>query len=361
VTAEPKPPAILVTTYAGDPGVEQIARDAAAGLRPRKDYVELARRTAGIVVDAEHMAARARPAARRVAQRAGLPAGQVAEAFLRRGEYGGVLAWADRLGLPFALLCKLARSRRDTVLVSVALSNPKKALPMKALRLHTHLGAIVAKGTAQVEIAAERLGVPREKLHVGVHAVDERFWAPRDARPPAGGPVVAVGWEERDYPTLLRAAGTDVPVELAIGSIASSHADGIAVSPLGELPANVRLHANLKPRELRDLYARASLVVVPLRDVEFDAGVTAIAEAMAMGRPVVVTRTRGQRDLLVDGEQGVYVPPGDARAMREAIDRLSADPARAAAMGADGRALIERAHTLDRYVGELAALLTAGR
>jgi hypothetical protein len=354
------PPAILVTSHPGDPSVADLERDAAAGLRPRRDYVELARRTAGVVIDAEHMAHRAAPAARRVARRAGLPAGQVAEAFLRRRSYGGVLAWADRLGVPFALLCKLARSRRDTVLVSVLLSNPKKAIPMRAARLHTHFGAIVAKGT-QLEIAATRLGVPREKLHRGEQTVDERFWSARgDALD--GGPVVAVGWEQRDYPTLLRAVdGLDVGLEVAVGSIAAPEHGGIRVSPLGDVPGNVRVRANLTPVQLRDLYGRARMVVVPLHDVEFDAGVTAITEAMAMGKPVIVSRTRGQRDILADGEQGLYVPPAQPRAMRAAIEGLAADPPRAAAMGRAGRALIERRHRLDLFIAQLAELLDGAR
>lgn len=354
-----KPPAILVTSYAGDPGVAAIERASRAGERPRKDYVELARRTDAAVLDHEHMTTHARPASRRAAARAGLPAGQALEAFLRRDEHGPVLAWADRLGLPLALLGKVTRTRQDLVMVSVALSSPKKAVPLRALRLHTQFSAIVTKGTAQLEIAATRLGIPREKLRLGVHAVDERFWTP-GPEPTSDGPVVAVGWEERDYPTLLRAAATlDLPFKIAIGSIAASATTGIAVSPLPDVPENVEVLTNLRPPELRALYAGARLVVVPLRDVEFDAGVTAIAEAMAMGKAVVVTRTRGQRDLLRDGEQGLYVPPGDARGLAEAIGALAHDVPRRRAMGAAGRTLVERDHTLDRYVAELAELLSA--
>ena len=353
-----RPPAILVTSYGGDPGTGKIRLEAAAGRRPRKDYVELADRTGGLVIDHEHIVERGRRASRAIARCAGLPAAQVTEAFLLRDEHDGTLAWADRLGLPLALLAKLTRSRPDLVMVSVALSSPKKAIPLQRLRLHTHFAAIVTKGTAQLEIAASRLGVPREKLHLGVHAVDELFWTPRSGDASEDGPIVAVGWEERDYATLLRAAsGLDLPFELAIGSIAAPNSTGVSPSPLGELTTNVRLHANLSFVELRELYARARFVVVPLKDVEFDAGVTAIAEAMAMGKAVVVSKTRGQRDLLRDGQQGRYVPPGDPGALREVIERLADDEAATADMGRAGRALIERRHTLDRYVGELADLL----
>ena len=93
--------------------------------------------------------------------------------------------------------------------------------------------------------------------------------------------------------------------------------------------------------DLRQLYADARFVVMPLHDVEFQAGVTTILEAMAMGKAVVCSRTRGQTDVIIDGATGVYVPPGDAAALRAAIRGLLDDPDRADEIGARGR----------RYVG----------
>jgi glycosyltransferase involved in cell wall biosynthesis len=95
-----------------------------------------------------------------------------------------------------------------------------------------------------------------------------------------------------------------------------------------------------------------------LHDVEFDAGVTAITEAMAMGKAVVVTRTRGQVDVIRDGESGLYVPPGDPVALRTAIRYLLDNPAEAERMGRAGRATVEAHHTLDRWVSAVAEVVT---
>jgi glycosyltransferase involved in cell wall biosynthesis len=57
--------------------------------------------------------------------------------------------------------------------------------------------------------------------------------------------------------------------------------------------------------------------------------------------------------------EGLYVPPGDAPALRSAIDRLIANPEEAARMGRAGRALVERNHTLDGYVARLAGIIWA--
>src|SRR5436190_520344 len=91
--------AILVTSYPGQLSCAEFARLAAAGERPRKDYVELARLLDADVIDNHYMEERAAPLARAIAKQAGLPAGQVVEAFLRRDHYSHVCAWADRLAL----------------------------------------------------------------------------------------------------------------------------------------------------------------------------------------------------------------------------------------------------------------------
>ena len=54
------------------------------------------------------------------------------------------------------------------------------------------------------------------------------------------------------------------------------------------------------------------------------------------------TQTRGQTDVVVDGTNGVYVPPGDSGALRAAITKLLDQPYLAAEMGKAGRDFVER-------------------
>ena len=71
-------------------------------------------------------------------------------------------------------------------------------------------------------------------------------------------------------------------------------------------------------RELATFYQRCSLLVLPsLNDVYPNV----VLEAMACGRPCVVTSSVGAAELVVDGESGFTVPPGDPEALAE---RLSA-------------------------------------
>jgi glycosyltransferase involved in cell wall biosynthesis len=118
---------------------------------------------------------------------------------------------------------------------------------------------------------------------------------------------------------------------------------------LGSLPPQVTL-GPCSPSELRALYARSRFVVIPLLPSDTDNGITVMTEAMAMGKPVICTRVDGQRDLLEDGVNGLFVPPGDARALRHAIEHLWSRPDECERMGREARRKIERHHSLDGFV-----------
>ncbi len=109
--------------------------------------------------------------------------------------------------------------------------------------------------------------------------------------------------------------------------------------------------------DLRQLYAEARFVVVPLFDVPFQAGITTILEAMAMGKAVVCSRTQGQTDALVDGVNGVYVEPGDIDGLRSAIVALLADPDRAEALGRAAWTYAEEHADIDVYVERITSVV----
>ena len=66
-----------------------------------------------------------------------------------------------------------------------------------------------------------------------------------------------------------------------------------------------------------------------------------ILEAMAAGLPVVATNVGGVSELVLDGQTGILVPPGDPRSLAGAIGRLLDDSAFRARLGAAGRLHVE--------------------
>ena len=97
--------------------------------------------------------------------------------------------------------------------------------------------------------------------------------------------------------------------------------------------------------------------MVPLYETDFQAGVTTILEAMAMGKAVIASKTRGQREVIEDGSTGIYVPPGDGAALRRAIEDLLAAPEKAAAIGARARQAVESRMSLDIWADRIASVI----
>jgi glycosyltransferase involved in cell wall biosynthesis len=80
-----------------------------------------------------------------------------------------------------------------------------------------------------------------------------------------------------------------------------------------------------------EAFRRCAIAVVPsIWEEPF--GMVAL-EAMEAGRPVVASSVGGLADLVVHGESGLLVPPGDTAALREAIMRLLTDRSLADRMG----------------------------
>jgi glycosyltransferase involved in cell wall biosynthesis len=83
----------------------------------------------------------------------------------------------------------------------------------------------------------------------------------------------------------------------------------------------------------------AAADVAALPSLQEGLGVAAL-EAMAAGRPVVASRVGGLADVVVDGETGRLVPPGDAPALAAALAELARDPELRANMGRAGTARV---------------------
>ena len=196
------------------------------------------------------------------------------------------------------------------------------------------------------------LGIPREKVQRIHYHADEAFFRPREG---AVEPrlICAAGQLLRDYDCLIEAA-RELPVEVQIA--AGSPWIERKLQPTRPLPPNVRW-GKLSRFELRELYARSALAVVPILQNDYQTGIATILEMMAMGKCVIATRTRGQTDTIVDGETGIYVPPSDPAALRAAIERMLAAPDEAARIGRAARAFVEREAGLDRFVEVLAAAM----
>jgi glycosyltransferase involved in cell wall biosynthesis len=217
--------------------------------------------------------------------------------------------------------------------------------------------AVVCFAEAQRERLIEQTGIEPGRVHTVLLGADDRFYVPRPA--PGDGYLLAAGRDMgRDYATFA-AAVRDLPVRAVIVASARN-LEGI------DLPGNVEVRLDVTYPELRDLYAGALAVVVPTRGAEYRygadcSGQTVLVDAMAMGRPIVLTERRTLREYVADGESALTVPAEDAAALRQAVTRLLDDRAFAESLGAEARHAVEKRLTTRLFAERLVPILESIR
>lgn len=196
--------------------------------------------------------------------------------------------------------------------------------------------------------------IPESKTSLFPFGVDLEFWRPTDHAPDGGG-VFSVGSDpKRDYPTLLRAR---FPGKIRILTRLK-----IDIGDRGTDIEVLRgsLHGSAITDEvLRGLYQSSEIVVVPLLDVWQPTGYSVTLQAMACGKPVVLSDIRGlwDRDVFRSGENCILVRPGDAHALGAAIRMLQGNPDQRRQIGASARRTAEQYFSLARMEDALESMV----
>ncbi len=102
---------------------------------------------------------------------------------------------------------------------------------------------------------------------------------------------------------------------------------------------NVTFAGSIPKDQMPEVLAAADLCLATLMNIKMFSMTypNKVFDYMAAGRPTVLGIDGVIRKVIEDSDGGLYVPPGDAPALSDAIDRLAADPDRRRAMGARAR------------------------
>jgi glycosyltransferase involved in cell wall biosynthesis len=170
--------------------------------------------------------------------------------------------------------------------------------------------------------------------------------------------VVSAGKTDRDVLTLTQAL-RDVGAAARVYAIAGEPA---VDAPGIELVRPVEDGAAARPVDYTAVLAdmrRASVVAIPLPATDRLLGLTELNDALALGKPVVMTRTPA---LDLDVERigcGILVEPGDVEGWRAALSRLLADPDERGAMGRAGRRFAETSWNYEQFSEEVTEAVAA--
>lgn len=173
------------------------------------------------------------------------------------------------------------------------------------------------------------------------------------------GPQIAI--EAVRHLAEERRAGKLETPPLFLDLFGSGHEDYLRY--LTQLVANYGLQEQIKfhgfvdhARLVQEFHSHHLYLFCSLWDEPFSGG---LLEAMGTGIPTIATSAGGTPEAVIDGHNGLIVPPNDPVALAAAIRRLQQDPALYAAIGQQGAADVQQRWRFDQYIDRVEALYQA--
>lgn len=209
-------------------------------------------------------------------------------------------------------------------------------------------------GEIDREIAIKMFCIPRAKTSYYPFGVDAEFWHPPKSTTQQHG-ILSIGSDpSRDFETLIN---TDVKSDIRI--ITRLNIPTPAHKPNIEVIRGNLNNSPITDVALRGLYQNAKIIVVPLKDVWQPTGCSVTLQAMACGKPVIISQIKGlwDTDVLKSGENCLLVPPGDAQALSETIRQLEADADLRQRLGQSARKTVEQHFTISRMENALEQII----
>jgi glycosyltransferase involved in cell wall biosynthesis len=144
---------------------------------------------------------------------------------------------------------------------------------------------------------------------------------------------------------------------LVVGTGSEAKALKLQAAQLG-IAERVRFCGRIDHAELPRLLSQCDLFVQP--SIGEEAFGISVVEAMACGIPVLASNNGGLPEIVVEGETGRLLTPGEVSVWREAIEGTAGDGARLKSLGANARARAESEFTWAANAQKLEAIFTGG-
>lgn len=196
-------------------------------------------------------------------------------------------------------------------------------------------------------------GVDPGRISVMPPAINLNDWVCPDRRATSDGPVrvLFVGGD------FIRKGGDMLASVARMSDFSGVEFHFVTWDYSGDTADNIFVHSHVKrnTEELRDLYRRADIFVLPTRA---DSHSIVSLEAMAMGLPVLAAKVGGIADIIVEGKTGYFLTPDNRGGLIDRLQTLIRDPDERLRMGMNGRRRVEERFNLAKTSQRVAELLT---
>jgi len=312
--------------------------------RPARDFDRLSELLDGVVIgNVGHSPLY--PLSRRFEKATALDIGQAVHVARTFPDADAYVSFSERVGIPLALLLRHRKNRPAHIMIAHRLNSRAKRLIDGIGRWRCGVDRVITLCTAQRQYA-ERI-VPGASVFIR-QGIDERYFHPSEVE--EEDYVLSVGSESRDYETLVCAI---LEAGLKLKILSSSPWCRKRRDMPKALPDRVELLDRMDYGALRDLYQRARVVVVPLCDVDYAAGLNGVLEGFCVNKPIIVSNSRGIADYVSHLRNACVVPVSDVDAMAAALGTVYSDALLREELKRGAKESVLEYANLDSYVGQL--------
>lgn len=222
----------------------------------------------------------------------------------------------------------------------------------------SHADSVVTLGEGLKQHLLSR-GVPADKIFIAANCADMDLFKPEPRNEALARQLglerfdIVIGYagtfsHYEGLDDLLSAMHLLNRQDVKCGLLLIGHGEGAAALPekirKAGLTDQVVLQPPVEQQYLAGFMSVADCVILPRKDYEVCHIVTPLkpVEAMAMGRPLIVSDVRALKELVVEGETGLTFPAGNVAALASAIARLAQDGELRRVMGENARRLALR-------------------
>jgi len=275
---------------------------------------------------------------------------QAFQAFRRRNDYDLVISHGAQSGLVYQLLTSFTRRNPKYLLFDIGglngarMDHVQTPLIRFALRKKPY---IIVHSSQQIDWYEENYPELAPRVRYIPFGADCDFFMPLHLE--TGKTIVTFGYKKRDRETLLQAWDALEDHHgfrlIVVGNptLPQSRTEGKDIESLPTIPID----------QLTHMMAACAFIVLPLPELPYSYGQMSLLHAMAVAKPLIVSRTTSTIDYITDAPKGGVVPvePGNVAEMKEALQHMMGkSPALLEALGETNRLFVT-----EKFTGETMA------
>ncbi len=270
-----------------------------------------------------------------------------------------VFCTGEDVGIPIAALCGKKPNRPKIAVFIHNINRLRGKLALKLFQISDKIDLFITYTPTSAEFLRHYLRLPENRISLFVEQpTDVSFFTPSSVSPNKTRRLIAsAGLEQRDYCTLADAA-KDLDVDVKICATSPNAKSSSRAFPQ-VLPANMECRF-YEWQDLVQLYRDADIVAVPLFENNYQAGLSTLFEALACRRPVIITKSSGIIEELIEAGAVTGVNQGDVNEMERAIVALLDNPLKAQMQAQRGYELVIERYNhhiyIDKFVQKISSL-----